>query len=1085
MKKVLVILGIAVGVLALAVGIFVAVFDLDEVINQQKDQHLPRVEAMLGRKVQIGQIQTTILPVLGAEIADVVVMGRTPDEPPLLKLDRVVVKVDLWTAIKSAGTDVQLDALLLEGLAVHLVREADGSLSYEDVLKRLSEGPPPEEAPQPLDAETRRFIEGLKLERVALVDGRFELVDKATGGAPATTHIEKLNVELNDVVLASPFEVRVRAAIFAQQENFDLTVKVGPVPIGQPDAEVPIHHVALKADGVDLAKVVPYLGPDFPVQVDSATFSADLTVEDPLAAKGRIAVAGSLGLKTVALGGEPFDLEATPNLTFDPKAGLLDLTGFGVDLSGMKVTASGKVHDLNTARPRFEGLKVATTGLDLGRLQAMLPPFAAALPKGAKLGGPLVFTVDATGDAEKQVVQARFDLDGARIFLPDALDKPAGTALHLSLDATTTPKRVDLKGLSLAVGGLNLTLAGAIAGLDATPTFDLKGDTGQFPLGGLMRLLPAVKAGVPADVQIAGNLQVGMHLKGSAKDLDAQVQIGISGADLAVPGVTVRGSGRIAASAQGDPASNLATKVDMGLDGLEVKAGPDFHKPAGTPFSVNLDATTAGANTTVRTLNVQIGPLAVKGSGSANGGVLNVNVDIPRFAVAGLTSIVPALKDGPLARATLGMKLAFKGDPGRPASVEAKMDDFYFAVGQSSLAGQLTVKNLDAPNVRFEFTSPHFELEEVVPPSDAPAAKDEGGGGPLPPIVQRIDAAGGLRIAKGKAVDIPFTDFVGTLTMQNGVVRFSKLQFRAYDGTFSAAPTEVNLSGPEPAFDLNVKMEKVDANALLTDQADMPNTLTGRMNTDFQLKGRGDVWEKLAPTLTGALGLALENGKLASLNLEGDILGAIADKVPGLKANSAGGTALRDLAARFTVQNGKLTLKQPITTQTGSGPLELDGAIGLDSSLHLTGTLTLSPDTIRRLSGGRAKVDAPVPVSVRIGGTLTDPKVSGVEGEKLALLLAAGAVGMLAGEQIEDAKKAAEAAKARALAEAKKAEAQARAAAARAEREARMAAGRAKAEAEKAKKEAEAKARAAAEKAKKEAKDKAAKEAKKQLKGLF
>ena len=1083
MKKLLLVLGVTGGLLAVGAGLFVWLFDFDEALNAQKDEHLPRVEALLGRKVTVGAIKTTFLPVLGATIEDVVVLGRTPDEAPLLKLDRLVFRVDLWTAVKSAGTDVKLEALLLEGLAVNLVREADGSLSYDDVLKRLAEGPPPEEAPKPLDPEARKFIENLQLQRIALVDGRFDLVDKATGGAPATTQIKKLNVELNDVVLSSPFDLRVRAAVFADAENFDLTVRVGPVPIGKPDAVLPIHKVKIEAKSIDLARIIPYLGEGFPLHLDSAAFSANLTIDDPTGAKGPIAVAGSLGLTKLALvGGEAFDIEAKPNLTFDPAAGALDLTGFSLDFAGMTVTASGKVDGLKTARPAFHGLKVATTGIDLGRLQTLLPPLAAALPKGMKLAGPLVFDVNATGDASAQTIAAVVDLDGARIFVPGALDKPAGTALHVRLDADTTPQAVTLKGMNLAVGGLNLTLTGSVSGLDTKPSFDLRGDTGSFPLGGLMRLLPAVNQAVPADVQIAGNLQLSALIEGDGQYLDAKVKVAISGADLEVPGVTVRGSGRIDASAVGNPSKSLVAKVDADLDGLEVKAGADFHKPAGTALSLHLDATSAGAATTVRSLTARIGPLDLQASGSANAGNLDLRMTIQRFAVAGLTGLVPALKDGPLARATLGASVALKGNPSRPTTVEAQLDDFYFGVGRSSLAGKASVKNLDAPIVRFTFNSPHFDLDEVFPPAPGPAPPEpEGGGGPLPPIVQRIDAQGALRIADGKAVDIPFTDFVGELTMKSGVLRFSSLQFKAYDGTFSAAPTTVDLSGAKPAFDLNVKMDRVDANKLLTEQANQPNVLKGRMSTELQVKGKGEVWEELAPTLSGALGLALAEGELPGLNLESDLLGGVAKKIPQLKLPKAGGTALKALAARFEIRNGRLELKEPLKTNTGSGPLTLDGAIGLDTSLHLTGTMELQPETLRRLSGGKVNPDKPIPVSLTIGGTLADPKVSGVDAEKLAVILVAAALGGLAGDQIEAAKKAAEEARRRAEAEARKLTDMARRKADEVKRKAQQAKTQALAAANKAKNDAQRKAKAAADKAKKDA----AARAKKKLKGLF
>ena len=134
-----------------------------------------RVKAILGRDVKVGQISTSFVP-LGVEVRDIVVAGRTDKDDPLLKLDSVFFSAGVWAAIKSAGTKLSLNAMILDGLTINLVREADGSLSYEDVVKRLTDGPPPEEAPKPLDPEVVMVIKQLELKRIALENARFRLL---------------------------------------------------------------------------------------------------------------------------------------------------------------------------------------------------------------------------------------------------------------------------------------------------------------------------------------------------------------------------------------------------------------------------------------------------------------------------------------------------------------------------------------------------------------------------------------------------------------------------------------------------------------------------------------------------------------------------------------------------------------------------------------------------------------------------------------------------------------------------------------------------------------------------------------------
>ena len=1074
-----------VSVLLLVGGAFalVAVY-FDDIVNAQKDEHLPRVEAMLGRKVQVGDISTSFVP-LGVEVRNVVVAGRKEGDAPLLELERVFFSAGVWHALKSAGTELQLNAMIIDGLTINLVREADGSLSYEDVLERLAEGPPPEEAPKPLDPEVIKFIQQLQLKRVALENSRFRLVDKATGGAAAETHINDLVVEMDDVVLASPFEVHVGAAVFAEKSNFDLRVKVGPVPIGKEGAPFPIHWIALKADGIDLSRAMPYLPAGTPMNIQSARFRADLRVDDPLQANGRIKIKGDLAVDKLSVGlmeaGKPFDFKISPNVEVDQKAGLVDLTGFAIAFDDMKITANGRVEGLNDPQPTFKNLTVKTDNLDLGRLTEMLPDIQSRLPKGSKLSGLFELDIAASGDPTNQQVKADVNLDAAGIVLPGAFAKPAGTPLNTQFEADRKDKDLDLKSLKLALGPMGLSLAGTIRNFD-NPTFNITGDTGRFDINGLVRLLPNVAKAIPPDVKVAGQMRVKVSLLGNPSNIDSNVLLELAGANLAVPGTTIQGGGTVALTAKGDPSSAMAVNVDAGLTGLGVKAGDAFSKPAGTPFVVKLAATRAGEALNISSLVLDLGPLSVTGSGRATpGGAVDVNATIGRFSVAELATMLPALKESPIAGATLGMKLALAGNPNKQSTIKAGLEDFYFAMGSSSLTGKASVENLDAPKIRFTFSSPNLDLDEMFPPSDEAAPAEEGESGPLPPIVKKINAAGSLRIARGRSTGAAFTNFVATLTMAAGVLRFSALDFDAYEGHFTAAPTMLDLGATERVFDMNVAMRNVNAQMLLAEQADLPQTLSGRMNTQFKVKGRGNDWPAMSKTITGALGAQLQKGVFHGADVNSAVVEPVANKIPGgliKKPKGVRGTALKSLAAKFSIANGKATLVEPMIAQTPQGPLELSGYIGLDKALNLTGTLKLNPATVAQMTANKVKTSKPMPVGLTIGGTVDSPRITGVEVGKLVELLGTELAKSMGLAQLMEAKEKALEAKrqAEAMARAKLNEAKAKAQAARKQ---------ATDIARKKKKELEDKARKKKAEAEKKAKAKAKKEAKKRLKGLF
>ena len=1082
LRRVLVIGTLTVLLVVGGVTALIAVY-FDDIVNAQKDEHLPRVEALLGRKVQVGDISTSVVP-LGVEVRNVVVAGRRDGEPPLVELKRVFFSAGAWHAVKSAGTELQLNAMVIDGLTVNLVREADGSLSYEDVLARLTEGPPPEEAPAPLAPEVLKFIKQLELKRVALVNSRFRLIDKATGGAIAETRINDLGIEMTDVALASPFEVRLGAAVFAEQRNFEVKVKLGPLPIGEAGAPVPIHWISMKADGIDVSRALPYLPAGTPLSINSAKFRADLRVDDPLQAKGRIKVKGDVSVDQLSVGlleaGQPFDLKLSPNVELDGKAGLVDLTGFAVSFDDMKITANGRVEGLNGDQPTFSDLSIKTDSLDLGRLTAMLPDLNDALPKGSKLSGLFKLQISASGDPTNQKVEADVNLDAAGILIPGAFAKPEGTPLNTQFKAERKAKDLDLESLKLALGPMGLSLAGQVRNFD-DPTFDIKGDTGHFDINGLVRLLPNVASAIPPDVKVAGRMRVNVALVGSPDNVDSRVTVDLAGADLAVPGTTIKGGGRVAIIAKGNPKAAVSVNVDARLTGLGVRAGEAFAKPAGTPFVVRLDGSRSGETLNIGSLKIDLGPLSVTGSGRVSPGGIDVRANIGRFSVAQLATMLPALKESPIAAATLGMKLGLRGSPKQQSTINAELEDFYFAQGRSSLTGRATVSNLDAPKIRFDFRSPNLDLDELFPPSGEKAPAEEGGGGPLPPIVKKIDAAGGLRVAKGRSSGAAFSSFVAKLTMKGGVLRFSALDFDAYGGHFTAAPTTMDIGAAERSFDMNVNFRNVNAQQLLAEQADLPDTLSGRLNTQFKVKGRGNEWEKLSKTLTGALGAQLAKGRLHGADVNQAVVAPVAAKIPGglvKKPKGVRGTALRSLVAKFSIANGKATLVEPMVAQTPQGPLELDGYIGLDRALKLTGTLKLTKSAVAKMTANKVKPSKPVPVGLTIGGTVDSPKITGVEIDGLVKVLGGELAKSLGLEKVAAAKETALEAK-------RKAVAMAREKAAEARRRANQARKRAQDLARKKRKQLEAKARKKKREAEKKAKAKAKKEAKKRLKGLF
>jgi hypothetical protein len=131
---------------------------------------VPRLEAALGRKVKIGNVDVRRGH---AALADIEIAGPKPGDAPLAKTARVNVEFAFWPSLRGKA---EVRSIEVKGLDLSLEEQADGSSNYGDIVKRIQ--------------ERRRKSgggggggggSGLDWSRVRLVDGRIKLHDRAHG----------------------------------------------------------------------------------------------------------------------------------------------------------------------------------------------------------------------------------------------------------------------------------------------------------------------------------------------------------------------------------------------------------------------------------------------------------------------------------------------------------------------------------------------------------------------------------------------------------------------------------------------------------------------------------------------------------------------------------------------------------------------------------------------------------------------------------------------------------------------------------------------------------------------------------------
>jgi AsmA protein len=371
---------------------------------------------------------------------------------------------------------------------------------------------------------------------------------------------------------------------------------------------------------------------------------------------------------------------------------------------------------------------------------------------------------------------------------------------------------------------------------------------------------------------------------------------------------------------------------------------------------------------------------------------------------------------------------------------------------------------------RFELAASgeRLDLDRLLLPTppDAPAR---------PPTAWRRESFAGLagtaelRLAALRVEGAEMRDVVLRLRVEEDRMTLEECRLAAFGGTVSAAGSSVALAQPGPPVTARLDLAGVAGKEVLA-LLSRRDVLDGRVDATVQLTGQGLGGAPLVKSLAGSIGGRLSGGVFKGKDLVAGVAGPLASRLPftSKALTDEGGTPLgKELPFALTVADGRARLARPLAIDAGRGQLEVTGAVGLDGTLDLPGTLSLSPETVARLTLGKVRLAAPLPIAFTLAGPAWKPRLEklGLDGavKALAAQAAAGALGKAAGVDAAAAEEKARAARA---------EAEASAAAAAAEAKARVEAERQRLAEE-------------AKKAEADAKRRLEEEAARRLKGLF
>ncbi len=442
-------------VLVVAVAILAKVLITPERVRSTV---LPIAEDALGREVQLGDIEVSILS--GISLKDLAVKEKDGGEN-FVSADEVVLRYKFWPLFL---LQVMVDEVRLENPRIRVVRMEDGSFSFDDLTGEKSDAENAETAePQPADSSDGGGAPiNLLVSTVRLSGGELLFIDRMINAeAPYRYQIDELDVAARDLSLNRAFPFEVSCRLNGSQLAVD-----GQADIGRQQGQA-----SIELKDFDVSGFAPYFRDQLPGKLGGLKIDLDLDAEGGME---KVVSKGSVTLKELDLVLDDLKdaplRDATIRLDYDVAADLaadrVDLASSRLDFNGIVAEASGTIASMTT-QPKLD-LNLLVPGIDLRQALNAVPAelvkdvkpldpagvvkvqaaLAGTLEDPMKLLRTAKITLDdvqATAGGQRPVIAGEIEIEGDKLSSRDLFMKIGDNRADIALQAENlfgTPIRV-------------------------------------------------------------------------------------------------------------------------------------------------------------------------------------------------------------------------------------------------------------------------------------------------------------------------------------------------------------------------------------------------------------------------------------------------------------------------------------------------------------------------------------------------------------------------------------------------------------------------------------------------------------------
>lgn len=278
------------------------------------------------------------------------------------------------------------------------------------------------------------------------------------------------------------------------------------------------------------------------------------------------------------------------------------------------------------------------------------------------------------------------------------------------------------------------------------------------------------------------------------------------------------------------------------------------------------------------------------------------------------------------------------------------------------------------------FSSNLFDLNEFMTEEETAAAEDTASFGVIP-VPQNVDFILHSNIKTAKMMDFNITNASGDIIVKDGIANLSGLKFNMLGGSFVVNGVYNTRDIAHPKYDMKLKIDNVSikdaasASSLVSTYAPIAGMVNGKFSTDFALNG--ELTQSMTPNMATVTGGGLL--KIAQASLKDSKL--ISGITSITKLSDTDEVTMKDVLMSATLENGKLSVK-PFDVNFGNYKTTVAGSTALDGGIDYTLKMDVPAGKLgaefngllTKYTGTQTDPNKPIPLTIGLGGTVTDPK---------------------------------------------------------------------------------------------------------------